>query len=337
MSGVPPGGPPPTSSPQRPAPRHAYPWLVRLMVVALAAVGLAPAMVLTGSQPAQAGYAGLEEKSWSRVDGGNTYKLTARIAIETDGAGNGRFRFRMECFKNGAVHTCAMRFGSGYNAYWCNTQVPNTSSTPPAACASRELDARTGSNEVWVGSWHTLGHQEEWVYARGFYVVFNAGAGPTGTQHWIASNNAIVNLANQQAANGYAEWGSNCNYYSPGGPGAVCAEWCAMFATWVWDITGVPEVTSTVRQMYAARGLGQYGVQWGTFHRGSPKVGDWVIWGEPGFVTPGHVDILVGTYSDGSLSVVGGNVGDRVTKRRVYPGSTITNGQRISGYVTPSY
>jgi hypothetical protein len=186
-----------------------------------------------------------------------------------------------------------------------------------------------------VGAWYTMGHQVELVSVRGFSATFNGGAGPSGVAHWMATKNATVNLANQQAANGYAEWATNCNYYSPGGPGAVCTEWCAMFATWVWDIAGVPAVTDTVRRTYVARALGLYGQQWGTWHRTGPKLGDWAIWGEPSTSPPGHNDIVVNVRSDGSLDVVGGNLGDKVTKRHVFPGSTTTNGQPLSGYVSP--
>jgi len=337
MHRISPGSHPSTPSPKRTAARGASRWLLRSVVLALAVLGLAPSLLLAGSRPAHAGFVDVNEKSWSRVDGGVTYTLTARIAIETDGAGSGRLRFRLQCFRNGAAHTCAFQFASGANAYWCNSQPPNQTSTPPATCVTRHLENRSGSDEFWFGTYHTMGHQVELVHARNFRAVFNNGAGPTGVYHWIASTNAIVKLANQQAANGYAEWGSNCNYYSPGGPGAVCAEWCAMFATWVWDIAGVPEVTDEVRRTYVARALGSWGQQWGNFHRSGPRAGDWVIWGEPGQVTPGHNDIVVQVNGDGSLYVVGGNVSDKVTKRLVWPGSTITNGQSISGYVTPSY
>jgi hypothetical protein len=328
---------PPAASPERTLARSAPRWVVRSAILALAMLVMAPSLLLVSAQPALAGFVDVNEKSWSRTDAGVTYTLTARIAIETDGAGSGRLRFRLQCFRNGAPHTCAFQFASGSNAYWCNTQPPNQSSTPPAACVTRHLDNRSGSDEYWFGTWHTMAHQVELVHARNFRAVFNNGAGPTGVYHWIASANAIVKLANQQAANDYSEWGSNCNYYSPGGPGAVCAEWCAMFATWVWDITGVPEVTDEVRRTYVARMLGSWGQQWGNFHRSGPRPGDWVIWGEPGNVTPGHNDIVVQVNGDGSLYVVGGNVANKVTRRLVWPGSSTTNGQPISGYVTPSY
>jgi hypothetical protein len=318
---------------------------IRCLATALTVMGIGPALLAMSSAPAAAnGYVDLNEESWARSDAaGNVYRLTARIAIETDGAGSGRFRFRLQCFKTDAAtdqtkaNTCKFHFATGSNAYWCNSQVPDQTTTPPAVCAGRHLDDGTGSDVLWVGTvWRSVAHQVELASVRGFSATFNAGAGPAGVAHWIATENAIVNLANQQAENAYAEWSSNCNYYSPPRPGAVCAAWCAMFATWVWDIAGVPAIDSSVRETYAARELGLYGRDvWGTWHRTAPKPGDWVIWGEPSTSIGGHNDIVVNVRSDGSLDVVGGNVSGKVTKRHVFPGSTTTNGQPLSGYVSP--
>jgi hypothetical protein len=63
-----------------------------------------------------------------------------------------------------------------------------------------------------------------------------------------------------------------------------------MFATWVWDMAGVPAVDSSVRETYAARELGLYGRNvWGTWHRTAPKRGDWTmrLRGWPAVVVPG--------------------------------------------------
>lgn len=312
----------------------------------LAVVGIGPAVMVAAATPAAAnGYLYLNEHSWARSDAaGNIYRLTARIAIETNDTGSGRFRFRLQCFRIDAgteqakANTCKFHFATGANAYWCNSQVPNHTDTPPAVCFGRHLGEDTGSNVLWVGTvWRSMAHQVELASVRGFSATFNNGTGPAGVSHWIATKNAIVNLANQQAnpANNYTEWSTNCNYYSPPHPGAVCAAWCAMFATWVWDIAGVPAVDSHVRETYAARALGLIGQGWGTWHTTGPKLGDWVIWGTPSKAIGGHNDIVVNVRSDGSLDVVGGNVSNKVTKRHVFPGSTKTNGQPLSGYVSP--
>jgi hypothetical protein len=335
---------PPRTPPQRRRSGAPYRAMIRCLTIALTLVGLGPALLVASATPAAANdYLYLNEQSWSKTDSaGNLYKLTARIAIETDGAGSGRFRFRLQCFRTDGVtgrvtaNTCKFHFAAGSNAYWCNSQPPNQTTTPPAVCAGRHLDDDTGSDVLWVGSvWRSMSHQVELASVRGFSATFNAGAGPAGVPHWIATENAIVNLANQQANNDYREWSTDCNYYSPPTPGDVCAAWCAMFATWVWDIAGVPAVTSTVRTTYVARKLGLYGQQWGTWHRTGPKPGDWVIWGEPSTTPGGHNDIVVNVRSDGTLDVVGGNVSNTVTKRHVVPGTTTTNGQPLSGYVSP--
>lgn len=316
----------------------------RGVAVALVATVLGSAALVAAAPAAANGYLYLNEKTWSRQDSaGNSYRLIARLAIETDDAGRGRFRFRLQCERIDAAtgrttpNSCDFHFASGSNAFWCNSQPPTQSGTPPVSCVGRHLDDQTGSDVLWVGTWHTMSHQVEFSHVNGFSATFNSGSGPVGVPHWIATAGAIVNLANQQANNDYPEWGSNCNYYSPGGPGAVCAEWCAMFATYVWDMVGVPEVTSEVRTTYVARMLGVWGQRWGNWHTTGPRPGDWVVWGPPANAIGGHNDIVVAVNSNGTLDVVGGNVNDKVHKRTVTPGVTESRGHTISGYVTPSY
>jgi hypothetical protein len=276
-------------------------WLARAIVVALAVAVLGPGAVVGGAQPALAyGYADLNEESWSKTDAaGNLYTLTARIAIETDGS-VGRLRFRLQCFRTDhvtgrrAVNGCDFHFAAGSTAFWCNSQVPNRTGTPPAVCAGRNLDDRTGSDVVWVGTWHSLAHQVELVHVHGFSAVFNSGAGPAGVAHSITSANAIAKLANQQAANGYAEWGTNCNYYSMYW-GRPCEEWCADFLQFVWKIAGVAHIGDITP---AAASLKSYGQKHGTWHPGSSlsgiQPGDAVSYGVEDPADNNHVAIYVG-------------------------------------------
>lgn len=132
---------------------------------------------------------------------------------------------------------------------------------------------------------------------------------------------------------------SGCDKYHPG-----CDrgdnDWCAMFATWTWHAAGVSNVP---RSEWTARGLGAWGMRNNLFKarsgsaKGSPKIGDWVIYGTPVDEPGGHVDVIVAVHPDGTLSVVGGNVNDKVTRKHIDP-DTARSGRLnapISGYVAP--
>ena len=118
-------------------------------------------------------------------------------------------------------------------------------------------------------------------------------------------------------------------------------DWCAMFATWTWSTSGVAGVP---RGMFVARGLGKWGVEHNLFKsrsgsaHGSPKPGDWVIYGAPDGETGGHVDVVTVVHPDGTLTVVGGNVSQKVSRRVIDPDTARSgahNDQPISGYVSP--
>lgn len=112
-----------------------------------------------------------------------------------------------------------------------------------------------------------------------------------------------------------------------------------MFAKWVWKQAGVSSVPST----NFARGLGAWGQSNGLFKsrsgsaKGSPKIGDWVIYGTPEDASGGHVQIITAVHPDGTLTVVGGNQSDAVRKSVIDPDTARSGADdlAISGYVTP--
>ena len=116
--------------------------------------------------------------------------------------------------------------------------------------------------------------------------------------------------------------------------------WCAMFATWTWRKAGIEGSPTGI---YVARGLGKWGVDHDLFKArpsgqvGNPQVGDWVIYGPPDGVTGGHVQVVVGVNSNGTITVVGGNESDRVVKSTIDPTTerSGTSNVAISGYVSP--
>jgi hypothetical protein len=156
-----------------------------------------------------------------------------------------------------------------------------------------------------------------------------AGAALPGTAAQAAPTRAdIVEIARGEV--GVSEASGECNRYGP------CREyaWCAMFVEWVWKRAGVSPVPTT----WVARGVGAWGAERGLFHRNNPQPGDLVIYGEPGYVTGGHVSIVAAVNSNGTINTIDGNFGDKVTRRTDLDPDTaraVASNLRISGYVTP--
>jgi len=118
-------------------------------------------------------------------------------------------------------------------------------------------------------------------------------------------------------------------------------DWCAMFATWTWERAGIAGVP---RGTYVATALGSWGLDRGLFKRrpaggtGSPQLGDWVIYGEPGSGVGGHAAVITSVNGDGTITTVNGNWSDCVALVTINP-VTARAGARdvlISGYVSPS-
>lgn len=147
-----------------------------------------------------------------------------------------------------------------------------------------------------------------------------------------ATREGIADIARAEV--GVTGDGRQCQKYGP-----LCDDWCAMFATWVWEQAGV---SGSPRGIYVATGIGKWGLDRGLFKPrssggGNPQVGDLAVYGEPGSGTGGHVSVVVGVNGDGSIDTVDGNYGNRVAQRHVYPASTRSGARNvlISGYVTP--
>jgi hypothetical protein len=63
-----------------------------------------------------------------------------------------------------------------------------------------------------------------------------------------------------------------------------------------------------------------------------------VIYGAPDDHVGGHVDVVTSVHPGGTLTVIGGNVSNHVTRRVIDPDtakSGANNDQPISGYVSP--
>jgi hypothetical protein len=157
----------------------------------LALVSVLPLLlVLLVATPAAAdSYQGLVEKRWSwpQPGTGDSYVLTARIAIQvsTDGT-QGKFRFRLACTKVDAETgdeygiRCNYQIRPDYqHAYWIENNI---------VVANRKLgDWPNDFFHVWTGSWHTL--RRGTTYSTGvdqFRAVFPGVH--TGAWHDIQSN-----------------------------------------------------------------------------------------------------------------------------------------------------
>ncbi|MFC7619904.1 FG-GAP-like repeat-containing protein [Microlunatus sp. GCM10028923] len=168
--------------------------------------------------------------------------------------------------------------------------------------------------------------------------LFGGVAAPilTGSErpaYAAATRAGIAETANRQV--GYQAPGSQCQPYGP-----LCDDWCAMFATWVWEKSGV---AGAPRSTYVATGIGQWGVSKGLFkrrpagQRGNPLPGDIVVYGEPGSGVGGHVSVVYSVNRDGTITTIDGNYSNAVKKRTINPATARAGGRNvlISGYVAP--
>ena len=125
----------------------------------------------------------------------------------------------------------------------------------------------------------------------------------------------IVQIARSQL--GVHETANNCNPYGP------CEPWCSLFATWDWQQAGV----NIPRYGYAGSIW-----TWNTSHQHQGMVGtqpgDAILHGSPSNTT--HVDLVESVNTDGSLTVIGGNWADAVTRHVI-----ARTGNDVYGYVNP--
>ena len=116
---------------------------------------------------------------------------------------------------------------------------------------------------------------------------------------------AIVSIANSQV-NSDPDRGEFCNPYGP------CEEWCALFATWVWQHAGIPipsyPFTGSIYDWAAAN----TGVLPGN---ASPVPGDAVLYGTgpANAATSVHVGLVMQVWPDGAIVTIEGDAGPAPT------------------------
>ncbi len=139
-------------------------------------------------------------------------------------------------------------------------------------------------------------------------------ADPTGTGYWLLDSASfavsfehpdavkrVVNVAASQLGPSKSG-GNDCNPYGP------CEEWCALFATWVWEKSGIPVPRyAFVGDVY----------RWVARHTEvvpatvMPVAGDLVFYGTgPQTVgTSPHMGIVAQVWPDGAIDTVEGDAG----------------------------
>ena len=96
--------------------------------------------------------------------------------------------------------------------------------------------------------------------------------------------------------------GAFCNPYGP------CEEWCALFATWVWNSIGVPipryGFVGSVFDWAASHGVAQSPTS-------TPAPGDLVVYGTgpQNTTTAPHVAVVAEVWPDGAITTVDGDSG----------------------------
>jgi hypothetical protein len=112
---------------------------------------------------------------------------------------------------------------------------------------------------------------------------------------------AIVSVANTQV-NSDPYRGAYCNAYGP------CEEWCALFATWVWERAGVPIPSFPFTGSIYSWAAGHTGVLPPT---AAPVPGDAVLYGTgpSSTSTSVHVGLIMQRWPDGAIVTIEGDAG----------------------------
>jgi hypothetical protein len=120
---------------------------------------------------------------------------------------------------------------------------------------------------------------------------------PQSTENFPGGRTAVRLAASQISADPDGPAGAFCNPYGP------CEEWCALFATWVWNEAGIaiPHF-AWVPDLYAwgaSRGLAMS-------PRATPAPGDLLVYGSRALP---HVAVVAEVWPDGEITTIDGDSG----------------------------
>jgi hypothetical protein len=151
-----------------------------------------------------------------------------------------------------------------------------------------------------------------------------------------AGESAVQIAASQIGPDPDANQGAYCNPYGP------CEEWCALFATWVWNQIGVPipryGFVGTVDTWAAGQHL--------TFSPlFAPAPGDFVLYGTgpANATTSPHMAVVAEVWPDGAITTIDGDSGPEPSGRLAVTfngpflprDSAVDNGMGIYAYARP--
>jgi CHAP domain len=155
------------------------------------------------------------------------------------------------------------------------------------------------------------------------------GPSPTSTA------SAVVSVANSQV-NSDPVRGQFCNPYGP------CEEWCALFATWVWEQAGVPIPSYPFTGSVYAWAAANTAVLPPT---APPVPGDAVLYGTgpSSTATSRHIGLVTQVWPDGAIVTIEGDAGPAPTGSLAVvingpylPSQSATyNGMPVYGYAVP--
>jgi hypothetical protein len=123
-------------------------------------------------------YPGLVEKWYSHNDD----TLRARIAIEVNGAGQGRLRFHLTCYDYDDAGNQVRQYCTFWeaDAFWCDLTT--------ATCPHRVLGNVTHDDDyTWVGSYHTLVNNHKYAVKVSGFSAFFWNSGYQGASHVLCS------------------------------------------------------------------------------------------------------------------------------------------------------
>ena len=135
----------------------------------------------------------------------------------------------------------------------------------------------------------------------------------------------IVSSASAEVGNGHlAKYGGDPSW-----------EWCAIFATWVWQQAGVNIGSMPFTGSVFAWGQQRNLAFWGT---DGVRPGDVVLYGTGPWNTDTstHIGVVVEVRGDGALTTVEGNYEDRVSRVGPRSPSATTGAGPVYGYVRPT-
>jgi hypothetical protein len=138
----------------------------------------------------------------------------------------------------------------------------------------------------------------------------------------------ILQIARGQLGVGERPLGSQCTIYGP------CAEWCAMFTTWVWARAGIAAVRTPANYYVPTlRAWAQAHDLWKPGAANDPQPGDVVVFSDV------HVALVEQVLPGGRIATINGNGADRRVSRRgpadPRDGWPALGPAPITGYIAP--